>query len=430
MNYSNISNIRIKNFKNLGDIKIDMSDCPIIALKGDNEAGKSSVIDAVAVAAYHIYEKDQKGFIRDDTIGFGVGIVLEDKTTIMRVKKENQGVGTYEVIYPDGNRYVTDKLDAGDGAPLQVKEIMGMIREPETKELLHVRTYNDQKLFITTASSTNYKVMYEALKVENISKAIKNGSLEANEIKAWLDRASVEYSVCNDAINRLNIIDISELTEIRDVLNRELLNFNKIEGIYNLKSEVDSDYNYFEIYNEAIKSGIAEIDVTLLDKLIILDSIRDNVCCLMKNMEMYNRLDAVRIIDGTLVKNLEAVSLAVKVIFECEKMLENYEGIEKLEEIDLGTIVKLVDCNQTMMDIEETESSLNAYIEIDTIKNINYEVIENLEYVMNLAESFGETGIKAEQYVNEMHEIENLLIGYGIKIVACPRCKQDIMVRL
>ena len=35
---------------------------------------------------------------------------------------------------------------------------MGMVTEPETKEFLHIRTYEDQLLFVVTTASANYKM--------------------------------------------------------------------------------------------------------------------------------------------------------------------------------------------------------------------------------------------------------------------------------
>jgi len=49
--YKNIDRVRVKNFRNLDDVLIDFSDSPIVALVGDNEAGKTSVIKAIAACS-------------------------------------------------------------------------------------------------------------------------------------------------------------------------------------------------------------------------------------------------------------------------------------------------------------------------------------------------------------------------------------------
>ena len=51
--YSPITKLYIKNFRNIGEATIDFTDSPIVSLIGDNEAGKTSVVKAFAVCALH-----------------------------------------------------------------------------------------------------------------------------------------------------------------------------------------------------------------------------------------------------------------------------------------------------------------------------------------------------------------------------------------
>ena len=154
-NYSPISKVRVKNFRNIGDVELDFRDSPIITLVGSNEAGKTSVIKAFGVCALHASPRDQKEWIRDTTKMFGVQIDLQDGTQIVRVK-EDGGVNLYRVIDKDGKTWDTSKIT--DGLPVQVQQVMGLIAEEETGEFLHIRTYEDKLLFVVTPDSANYKV--------------------------------------------------------------------------------------------------------------------------------------------------------------------------------------------------------------------------------------------------------------------------------
>ena len=87
--YSPISKIGIKNFRNLGEVEIDFTESPIVCLVGENEAGKTSVIKAFSVCALHSSPRDQKDYIRDGTQMFGVAIVLEDGSQIVRLKTKD-----------------------------------------------------------------------------------------------------------------------------------------------------------------------------------------------------------------------------------------------------------------------------------------------------------------------------------------------------
>ena len=167
--YSPIKSIAIKNFRNLGDVTLDFTDSPIISLIGEIESGKTSVVKSFGVFAAHQSPKYQKYYIRTGTPGFGVAIELEDGTLVTRIKTDT--ANRYTVSKGDTVIWQAQKLEST--VPKAVQDVMGLLEERETKELLQIRTYEDQLLFVITSASTNYKVMYEALKVKNISNAVK-----------------------------------------------------------------------------------------------------------------------------------------------------------------------------------------------------------------------------------------------------------------
>lgn len=142
-NYSPISKLRVKNFRNIGDVTIDFEQSPIVALVGENEAGKTSIIKAFSMCALHDSPRDQKDYIRDGTQALGIEIDLADSTKIVRIKQTNGG-NIYRVISPDGSTWDTTKIT--DGLPEKINQLMGLIVEPETGEYLNVRTYEDRLL--------------------------------------------------------------------------------------------------------------------------------------------------------------------------------------------------------------------------------------------------------------------------------------------
>ena len=112
-NYSPLSKLYIRNFRNLGDVEISFKESPIVTLVGENEAGKTSVIKAFATCALHANPRDQKDCIRDGTKMFGVAIELEDGTRVTRIK-ELTGINSYQIS--DANKNVvwsTNKLAEG-----------------------------------------------------------------------------------------------------------------------------------------------------------------------------------------------------------------------------------------------------------------------------------------------------------------------------
>ena len=47
--YSPIKQIWIKDFRNIGEVKVNFDESPIVSLIGENEAGKTSVVKAFSV---------------------------------------------------------------------------------------------------------------------------------------------------------------------------------------------------------------------------------------------------------------------------------------------------------------------------------------------------------------------------------------------
>ena len=193
--YSPIKRWGIKNFRNLGEVGFEF-DTPIVTLVGDNEAGKTSVVKTFAVLGANGYATEQKDYIRDNTKGFQIDCELDNGTSIRRVKTASENA--FEILGADGEVYAADKIDRGYGTPVELERVMGMMVEPETKELLQIRTYEDNLLFVLTKSSENYKVMYNALKVGNLTRAIAVGNQQANGYRNAID----EYSVKAETLNR------------------------------------------------------------------------------------------------------------------------------------------------------------------------------------------------------------------------------------
>lgn len=225
----------IKNFRNIGDIILDFTESPIISLIGDNEAGKTSVVKAFGVCALHATPRDQKDFIRDGTSGFGVAIQLADGSIIVRMKTST--VNKYQVKYSNGEVWETTKIDSG--LPVQVQELMGLIEEPETKEFLQIRTYEDQLLFVVTPASTNYKVMYDALKVDQLTRAIKLGSQESNSLKSKISDNEISIKTLTDNLRQLKTYDIEPLLNIKKRVENQLNILEKLEKALAIKNQIN-----------------------------------------------------------------------------------------------------------------------------------------------------------------------------------------------
>lgn len=422
--YSKIKTMYIKNFKNLGEVEIDFTKSPIIALKGNNDAGKSSVIDAFAVAVYNANETHQKDFIKLGTAGFGVKIVLEDGTEIMRLKKPN--LNYYEVKHPDGKVWSTDKLIRGEGVPTEVEDAMGCTREPETKEFLHIRTYNDQMLFINTPNSVNYKVMYDALKVENISKAIKKGSVEANELKAWLNNASVQRETLLRTLEGIKIVDVEPVVSVRDRLAKSADNAKKMSNVSRLINEINECNNKLGGYKEMYDKGIDAIDTGIVTVLNGVSGAMKTIAESQARLNDYSGIDNVEHIDCNSIQKLEyAIGIGSEIKHKAEA-LDSIKQVEDADAINISTITNMQRAIEIKGIIDSNKSVIDKFNSLGD--EVDTQQINKIGMCVNLIEKIEE--LKGQLIESESIEksSKNVLLELGVSVITCDKCGNDIIV--
>lgn len=425
--YSKLKKMNIKNFKNIGLAEIDFTESPIIALKGNNDAGKSSVIDAFAVLAYNAYETNQKGFIRLGTNGFGVMVELDDGTTVTRIKKENANF--YEVRHPDGRVWNTDRLPRGESLPEEVENVMGCTRESETKEFLHIRTYKDQMLFISTPNSVNYKVMYDALKVENISKAIKRGSIEANEIKAWLNNASIQRETLINTLNGIKVFDLEPVSNIKKRLESQMEHLRKLSRAVGIIEEIKAKEDALGAFGEVLKSGIAEISELHVSNITNVGSIISEIERLTKLKEKYTEVDSLSAVDTRVMQLMESVIDIIDNIKSMQNTLDKYGNIQEANEISISILDKLHRVNEIMSGLEKLNAEASKYVDVDRqLTEINIQLFDKISRCCVLVTDNAEREKALTEYQKQIEEIKAELKAMGVQVVKCDNCGHDVVV--
>lgn len=427
-NYSPIRKLYIRNFRNLGDIELSFEKSPIITLVGENEAGKTSVVKAFATCALHANPREQKDYIRDGTKMFGVSTEFNDGTRVTRIK-EADGINSYQITDENGNLvFSTNKLS--EGLPVQVQNIMGLIAEPETNEFLHVRTYEDKLLFVVTPYSTNYKVMYNALKVEQLTKAIKIGSAEVNELKSSISSNEASIDTLLTQARAITIYDTEPLINVRNSLKEQMAVLDRIEKVKNLVETVDKC--------EEQMGAIALIDKFKLET-----------------------------IDEVKTSKLNSVSRLLNSISETNKLLSNMEDIDNLSEIDVsvankvGSLLNKVNMLDTKIKEAGTLVSVNEISEISEVMTMQLNnamtLLQNLEtlnkeislYDVSMCSDVSDSTLnsldklsKLDTFVSrvdtESSQLEqiNVYIGQvqdylkqcGVAFETCPNCGTDVII--
>lgn len=427
-NYSPIHKLYIRNFRNLGDVELDFSQSPIIALVGENEAGKTSVIKAFATCALHANPRDQKDYIRDGTKMFGVSIELENGQRITRIKEAN-GINSYQITDCQGNLiWNTNKL--AEGLPEEVQKLIGLIAEPETNEFLHIRTYEDKLLFVVTPNSTNYKVMYNALKVEQLTKAIKLGSGEVNALKSAISSNDASVLTLQGQLKSITVVDTEPLVNVKDRLVEQMAMLDKLERAKVLLDRV----NQCEIQLGALalidKFKLESINEVIANKLVSVSRL------LSRNNETVNLLNRI-----TDINNLEEIDYNI--------INKLYNILSKKEELDskiteAGALVQLTSISEisevTVVQLNKVVnliSKLNKLteqskaIDVSSCSEIEQHTIESLDKLQKIA-SFKEqvdTNNNQLQQINAyIVQVQDYLKQCGVAVETCPNCGSDVII--
>lgn len=426
--YSPIKSIAIKNFRNLGDVTLDFTDSPIISLIGENESGKTSVVKAFGVCAAHQSPKYQKYYIRTGTPGFGVAIELEDGTLVTRIKTDT--ANRYTVSKGDTVIWQAQKLEST--VPKAVQDVMGLLEERETKELLQIRTYEDQLLFVITSASTNYKVMYEALKVKNISNAVKAGSVEANELKGKITAAERSCETLQESLKKIKLFDIGPMLNVRDRLQIDLDVLDRLDRAAQLCDIIQTQKAQLGVLNEIATSSISEIDETLVQSLDSAGRLIESIARLRNQENTYKTIEDLSDIDTTTLDRLnDAISRKEETV-ELREKSKAYIELVKAEPINEGTLALFGNAESTLASLESQKKMVSA---LDTsgaspITEAELRLLSMCDSVIAGKKQIAEQKDYEVQLVDYVDKVIAWMKSIGVATVDCPNCGEAVIIDL
>lgn len=425
-NYSPIKKIYVKNFRNIGEAIIDFSDSPIVSLIGENESGKTSIVKAFSVCALHSTPRDQKDFIRDGTDGFGVAIELCDGTIVTRVKRPS--LNWYSVKNPDGTEWNTSKIDSG--LPIAVQKVMGLIEEPETKEFLQVRTYEDQLLFVVTPASTNYKVMYDALKVDQLTRAIKIGSKEANTLKSEIDNNESGISTLTSNLRQIRIFDIQPLLNIKHRIEAEMQVVSKVESAVKIFNMMELRRKQIGSMNDVVSGKAVEISEAEASTIVSIQRIITNEARLVNRLSIRKKADTLSEINTIDIFKLNSIVDKVQRALDIKQSLGAMIHLDKAVEIsslEVGHIDTILTCISNINRIQELIKSLDIS-GADSIEQSDIDICIKAQQIIQRVERRKELASIVGQVDNYCSQVENYIKSLGAAVETCPKCGETIIV--
>ena len=422
MDYSKIKKVRIKDFRCIGDIVIDFTKSPIVSLIGDNESGKTSVVKSFATLGCNADARNQKEYIRDNTKGFGIIWELEDGTLIKRIKTDSRNTITIE---RDGKVvYNTDKIDAG--LPPELQNIVGLLEEPETKELLQVRTYEDSLLFINTKSSENYKVMYNALKVDNLSKALSNGIKESNIIKSTIQELEGGLATLKETAKNIRVLDLSTLIKVRDKVKLNIDVTDKLGKLTEFKNSIDKLEQGLELKNEL--ACMSEIKLEFLSLLEKLNLRIDNLNSIKDKLGSLDLIDKANQIDLTGLNKLDSLVIKLNSLHNKEEELSKYSGIDSLELIDTWDLAIFESLLGKLSKYSKNKDDLDRKALVNSSDYISTNDLIDLESLIDLSNKVKALEEKSIAYKETADKFYNLIKESGVCVADCPNCGSSVVV--
>lgn len=426
--YSPIKNMRVRNFRNIGEAELDFSESPLVTLIGDNESGKTSIVKAFGVCALNANPRDQKDYIRTGTQGFGVQITLEDGTEITRIKASNQN--RYNI--QKNGETIWDAVKLENEVPKAVSDVMGLIEEPETKEFLQIRTYEDQLLFVVTPASTNYKVMYDALKISQLTRAIKSGSTEANELKAQINYSENSIYTLQSSLSAIKVFDIEPLLNVRAYLARELDKLDKIDKIISVMNEIESLKQSLGSLRLIEESNITSIDIGEASKIIDISRLLEKVDCDNRLYSVYNQLSTVEFIDTTELSKIDNIMSKISLLEGMKISSGLMSELSKAEVVSEIEISSLNRANSLLNAINNDSERLKIYnvSEAENIAEKDLDILSKMSRVTEI-NSYIETSDKSLVQIKEYIDgVVNWMKSVGVSTVDCPKCNETIIIDL
>lgn len=418
--YSPIKRWGIKNFRNLGEVEFSF-DTPIVTLVGDNEAGKTSVVKTFAVLGANGYATEQKDYIRDNTKGFSIECELSDGTTVKRVKTASENA--FEILGADGEVYAADKIDRGYGTPVELERVMGMMVEPETKELLQIRTYEDNLLFVLTKSSENYKVMYNALKVGNLTRAIAVGNQQANGYRNAIDEYSVKAETLESELESIKDIDIASAVRLKGEIERLSRIVTGLTGLIKRLDAADESEARLRVY--AGVSGLKEESESVghsFKSLVERLGAQERVATRLRAVSKIDSVSLERDVDGVVkllsrLRDSERLKSAAEIFTELNTVREERESV----------VTGLLALSKRVSDGERLERAVSAFTGIPR-GEVEISPISRLKGLIERIESLNSEEAELSRVREKVAESYAALKATGAEVMVCPNCGADIVI--
>lgn len=428
-NYPKLLALRFVNFRSLGDVTIDLSKSPIVFLSGRNEIGKSSVTFGVRLLGTNKEPRTHKEFIRSGTAEWQIFAAFSDGTVIRRTKAEKGQA--FDIFKPNEKGqmevvYHIDKLDDNE-VPKPVQDYMGFCIEPETKEVLNVRLYKDLMLFVDTSSSTDYKVMYNALKIDSIYKAIQRGTKEANERRTEVNDLKTSIATCQSELRKIHLVDTAPLVSIKASLKQSL---GALQSVAKANSESREIAAIKHKSNLAIQlKPLSDINEVLVATLERAHRNHGEFNRLLTKTARYREAKNLQQIDTHELDILEAArrkTAELAKLLSANRKAQAVKSVECVDENLITVVQRLSHARDTQRSLDELRATTDTRAKsLETIDTRLIELLGQAKQRVDAIEKQKSLYAQSKSLANEIHQkLHDSGAVYGV----CPNCGELVLM--
>ena len=396
-------NIKLTDFlAYAGTHELDLSNIQSAVICGPNEAGKSSLIDAILYALSGQARKRPEELINETTDKMSVIINFSQNNNIYRIERTQKGAKQSLKIEQDGNdiseRLLTatqKKLDKIIGVSYELLLVTAITQQEEINKLSTMTPSDREKILCEMLGinqwETKKKLVNEKLNnyknLDDDIKVLEKDSIDANV------RIGFIHDECNENKNSLKtLLELKETKEnTLNTYEKQVLESSKFKLLeaqkYTLTGEINS----------------LEARILLLTKQEPIDITTDNI--IVELEENKNLLNEVLELKTKATKTLEHLKL------NRNEVLKHYHKQSQT------TILNNVPC--VGMDIHDKCILLNSALvtkkEFDIfLKSQNSDNIEELK--LSIDNSISNTEQEVISYDDSKHKLEGLINQNKIKL--------------
>lgn len=358
--------IRVRNFLAHRDTTLHLDENGAYHLWGENNAGKSALLNAIAILMRNISNLQYKFYLRDETSTFIIEAEMWDGSEI----KLSRGATDFYEWTIDGNYGRLDKTKGN--VPSIVSEYFNLYVDSEkVKHWVNLRLVRETLLFVDTTAGEQALLLQKALGTEDILMAMKEGDKEKkahnSKVKFLSEQLEVENAELEKITNDYKIKEnqVEDFDRKYDVINKDYATYiamrntlNEAVKILKTKKEIkeyqsvnniekfDSLKKEFKIYSLAKETYSSMISLGNTKKELEKEKTKvlnaDNLKEIKKSIDTLNKMKST-------------IDILTKLEKEMIELKEQNENVQKLNNLSEQIQYEILICNKLENIIKEKE---------------------------------------------------------------------------